>query len=51
MSRTVHIIDNEIARIKSNNPDWVADVGDKALITALTTEKNSLVENQNNGNC
>ena len=40
--RTVEIIDAEIKTIKANNPNWFADTGDKALITALTVEKNQL---------
>eukprot|EP01035_Chromulina_nebulosa_P039734 gene39734-53719_t len=41
-NRTVEIIDAEINAIKDRNPNWVADNVDKALITALTTEKNQL---------
>ena len=40
--RTAGIIDAEIDAIKVNNPNWLADIGDKALITALTVEKNQL---------
>ena len=35
-NRTAGIIDAEIDAIKVNNPNWLADIGDKALITALT---------------
>ncbi len=42
MSRTVSIIDHEIAAIKAANSNWVTDAGDKVLIAALTTEKNVL---------
>ena len=41
-NRTAGIIDAEIDAIKVNNPNWLADIGDKALITALTVEKNQL---------
>jgi hypothetical protein len=41
-NRTVEIIDAEINAIKDHNPNWVADNVDKALITALTIEKNKL---------
>jgi len=41
-SRTVEIIDAEIGAIKVNNPNWLTDIVDKALITALTVEKNQL---------
>jgi hypothetical protein len=41
-NRTVGIIDAEINAIKDHNPNWVADNVDKALITALTVEKNQL---------
>ncbi len=44
MSRTVAAIDGEISGIKAGNPNWLADAGDKALITALTNEKNQLGE-------
>jgi hypothetical protein len=44
MSRTVAVIDGEIAGIKAGNSNWLADAGDKALITALTNEKNQLGE-------
>ena len=47
MSRTVTIIDGEIAGIKAGNPNWLTDAGDKALITALTNEKNLLGEFHN----
>ena len=39
---TAKIIDAEIDAIKVNNPNWLADIGDKALITPLTVEKNQL---------
>ena len=42
MKRTVGIIDEEIDAIKVNNPNRLAELGDKALITALTVEKNQL---------
>lgn len=38
------MIGDEIAGIKAGNPNWLTDVGDKALITALTNEKNLLGE-------
>ena len=41
-NRTAGIIDAEIDAIKVNNPNWLADIGDKSLITALTVEKNQL---------
>ena len=41
-NRTVGIIDAEINAIKDHNPNWVADNVDKALITALTIERNQL---------
>lgn len=41
-SRTVEIIEEEIKAIKANNPNWFGDTVDKALITALTVEKNQL---------
>ena len=41
-SRTVEIIDAESGAIKVNNPNWLTDIVDKALITALTVEKNQL---------
>ena len=41
-NRTAGIIDAEIDAIKVNNPNWLADIEDKALITALTVEKNQL---------
>jgi hypothetical protein len=44
MSRTVAEIDSEIAAIKAGNLDWMTNAVDKALITALTTEKNQLGE-------
>jgi hypothetical protein len=45
-NRTAGIIDSEIDAIKVNNPNWIADIGDKALITALTIEKNQLAQAQ-----
>lgn len=44
MSRTVALIDGEVSGTKAGNPNWLADAGDKALITALTNEKNQLGE-------
>ena len=44
--RTIGIIVAEIDAIKANNPNWLADIGDKALITALTNEKNLLFQQQ-----
>ena len=44
MSRTVDDIDFEIAGIKAGNPDWMTNGGDKAIIAALTNEKNLLGE-------
>ena len=46
MLRTVEIIDAEIRTIKASSPNWFADAGDKALITALTVEKNQLAQQQ-----
>jgi hypothetical protein len=43
MSRTVADIEGDIAAIKAANLDWMTNSGDKALITALTTEKNQLL--------
>jgi hypothetical protein len=44
MSRTVAVIDGEIAGIKAGNIDWMTNSVDKALIAALTNEKNQLGE-------
>jgi hypothetical protein len=41
MSRSVPDIESEIAAIKAANPHWLTDIGDKALIAALTNEKNN----------
>jgi hypothetical protein len=41
MSRSVLDIESEIAAIKTANPQWLTDSAVKALITALTTEKNA----------
>ena len=41
-NRTAGIIDAEIDAIKVNNPNWLADIGDKALITALTNAQMAL---------
>ena len=49
-NRTAGIIDAEIDAIKVNNPNWLADIGDKALITALTVEKNQLAPPAQPGN-
>ena len=49
-NRTAGIIDAEIDAIKVNNPNWLADIGDKALITALTVEKNQLTPPAQSGN-
>ena len=42
MSRTVAVIEAEIAAIKTENTNWMTDDVDKGLITALTNEKNQL---------
>ena len=47
MSRTVAVIDGEIAGVKAGNVDWMANSGVMALITALTNEKNQLSECNN----
>ena len=39
---TQAIKDAEIQAIKDANPNWVTDVGDKALITALTNQITAL---------
>mmetsp|Transcript_26154 Transcript_26154/g.37448 ORF Transcript_26154/g.37448 Transcript_26154/m.37448 type:complete len:289 (+) Transcript_26154:30-896(+) len=41
-NRTAGIIDAEIEAIKGSNPNWLADTGDKALVAALTVEKNQM---------
>ena len=41
-NRTVGIIETEIDAIKTNNPNWPANIAVMALITALTVEKNQL---------
>ena len=47
MSRTVAVIDGEIAGVKAGNVDWMPNSGVMALITALTNEKNQLGECNN----
>lgn len=47
MSRTVAVIDGEIAGVKAGNVDWMTNSGVMALITALTNEKNLLSECNN----
>ena len=42
MSRTVVEIETEIQAVKDANRNWVTDIGDKALITELTKEKNNI---------
>jgi 3',5'-cyclic AMP phosphodiesterase CpdA len=42
-SRTIPQIEAEIQAIKDANPDWLVNSGDKALITALTIEKNGVI--------
>lgn len=41
-TRTIQQIESEIQAIKDANPNWITNSGDKALITALTNEKNNL---------
>eukprot|EP01039_Chlorochromonas_danica_P000971 gene971-1053_t len=44
MPRSVDDIEADIAAIKRANPRWAVEAGDKALITALITEKNQLLQ-------
>ena len=44
-TRTVSSIEADIDKVKQN-PNWFSDAGDKMLITAFTTEKNLLLQQQ-----
>ena len=47
MSRTISVIERDIAEVKARNVDWMTNSQTKALITALTMEKNLLGEFNN----
>jgi hypothetical protein len=42
MPKTVDQIEAEIEAFKNANPGWMTNAGDKALITELTKEKNTI---------
>ena len=42
-ARTVADVEADIAAVKKTNLNWLADAGDKALITAYINEKNALL--------
>jgi hypothetical protein len=41
-TRTIADIEADIIAVKTLNPNWLTDGGDKALITAYINEKNAL---------
>ena len=41
-TRTIEDIEADITAVKTMNPNWLTDGGDKALITAYINEKNAL---------
>jgi hypothetical protein len=42
ITRDIATIDAEIKALKDENPNWVSNAGDKALMTQLLQEKNNL---------
>ena len=45
-TRTVADVEADIASVKMNNPNWLTDAGNKALIAAFTNEKIELLRRQ-----
>jgi hypothetical protein len=49
-TRTVADVETDIASVKMNNPNWLTDAADKALIEAFTNEKIALLHRQGDSN-